>query len=852
MQNSNSNMQPAGTVMPNSSRTELVQAYIKNIKNANTEAAKKEIFISFLTRLFDGPESENILSQFTQGAEKSICNIARNGRHSDYGRADTQYGNIIIEFENDLGRTGLHAVEQLKEYLSGNWNTGIKGRFTLMASDCLCWRVYALDFNTLHDPDHMSAEQINLRMVHEFCVTQDKADEFYFFLDRYLFENSLIPATLEEIRNRFGHDSDIFQSAIINMRKAYKDLENSPEMTVARAQWEKFLRIAYGKFDASIAIFLIHSYLSVLAKMLAYHVITDDKYISDDEIPEILAGGAFRRLNVENFTENDFFRWTCGSNEYLRKAFRIIADGLAQIDFGNIHEDILKGVYQELVDDDTRHALGEHYTPDWLCALTVAEVKPEEGQKILDPSCGSGSFLKACANWLVAKNPQITAGALNDCLYGIDVHPLSVQISKATLLISYGKKLAAEAMPISLNIFLANSLLLPEEDMKLMGNTYTVAVDETRLDIPEKLFRDNDAFTALVNTAEILSEMDYRQDFEREDKSIVNIFKNRLNLAEQSSIRAGHDIYRALLKAKKTGRNGIWAYILANTFAPIAMKNRFDLVLGNPPWLTFRYITANEYQNEIKEIANRTKVMPNRDTLFTQLELAAVFAGHCVNYFLKAGGRLAFVMPRSIFVADQHHKMREGKILNLEVCALWDLAKVGKLFKVPSCVMFCKRNNTKKKNEISGMVFSGNLPKHNASLAEAEKKLKKRTVTFYLATLNNRNAWSESKIELAAEPYYKDLFKTGATLFPRCLCFVDIDQQIEGSLKNRLLKIKSAQAIYRDAKAPWKSVSISGTIHSKYLFETALASNLVPFGLTGTFLTALPIREGRLIDTPPH
>jgi len=38
----------------------------------------------------------------------------------------------------------------------------------------------------------------------------------------------------------------------------------------------------------------------------------------------------------------------------------------------NFSEDVLKGLYQELVDPEERHELGEYYTPDWL-AEYIAE-----------------------------------------------------------------------------------------------------------------------------------------------------------------------------------------------------------------------------------------------------------------------------------------------------------------------------------------------------------------------------------------------------------------------------------------------------------------------------------------------
>jgi type I restriction-modification system DNA methylase subunit len=71
-----------------------------------------------------------------------------------------------------------------------------------------------------------------------------------------------------------------------------------------------------------------------------------------------------------------------------------------------LDQDILKGVYQELVDPKDRHDLGEYYTPEWLCEKIVRELLPERGYaSVIDPTCGSGSFLRAAMAHLLAANP---------------------------------------------------------------------------------------------------------------------------------------------------------------------------------------------------------------------------------------------------------------------------------------------------------------------------------------------------------------------------------------------------------------------------------------------------------------
>jgi len=830
--------------MPSANRADLVTEYCRDLANASNEAVKKERFILLLTKLFEGRDNYDIIRQFTAGAENSIANISRTGRPSERGRADTQYGSVIIEFEHSLARTGAHAVDQLKEYLSGNWNSSINARFTLIATDCLEWRVYSPDYQSLTRLGTIRAEDIVLEKIESFTAAPGQADGFYYFLDRYLFKTEVLPATLEGIRQSFGHGSDICQSVMLSLHSVWEEIKDQPEMRAAFTQWEKFLSIAYGRFSGTDQVFLTHSYLSVLAKMLAYEVITGDNFIDERELTGIITGEIFEGKNVANFTDEDFFRWTAQNigNIRIRDAFRAIATGLGQFDFGDVREDILKGVYQELIDDDTRHALGEHYTPDWLCADVIDKLDPKEGQTVLDPSCGSGSFLKAVANHLVADNPDITAAKLNESLYGIDVHPLSVQITKATLLIAYGKRLLAEPKPVTLNVFLANTLLLPKNDVSLFGERFTVSIDGRGVPVDAGLFSDRRRLSLAVTMADEIAGRDKEKE-PRKREDLDRIIRSGLPDATRGELDGAYALYEAFQRAKKEERNGIWAYIVSNSYAPLFLKEKFDFVAGNPPWLTFNNITSENYQNAVMSLAKRCGVLAEESSLNTHLELAAVFLGHCVDYFLKPHGTLAFVLPRSFFSADQHKNIRTSKVNYLRLIQLWDLAGVSPLFNVPSCVIFAERGNTSEKrlDQIPCKVVTGRLRTRNPEVGRARQSLNVSDETAWLCSLNDRTAWSTRKrICIRGEATYRGLFRQGATLVPRTLAYIDIEQEYSGALDDRVLRVKSCADVYREAKQPWKSFSISGRLNTRFFFQTALANNVVPFGLNGIYDVALP------------
>ncbi|NMD15848.1 MAG: SAM-dependent DNA methyltransferase, partial [Bacteroidales bacterium] len=391
----------------------LIQLYYQKIKASSKELTKKEAFKDLLNRLYSSDkEIRSIIDRITLGAETTVVNIPKKDK-LHRGSADTLYNNIIIEFENDLKVSYQHAKEQLAGYLLGQFRSGKGYNFTLIVSDFINWKVLAPDISCLDKLDDLHENELILNEIESasFVLDESNAEEFYYWIDRFLFKEEKQKATLKSIEESFGYQSSVFIESFRELNNWFNEAKKYGIVQVSFEQWYKFLSIAYGSFDGSESIFLIHTYLSIFAKMLAYAVVSNDDYISDDEMREILNGSIFQSYNISNFVDNDFFHWVNGDRDYLKlkNVFRLIAQEISTFNFSNVDEDILKGVYQELIDIDTRHSLGEYYTPDWLCERIVNEYEFKKTDRILDPACGSGSFLRAFIHRIRELNPDATA-----------------------------------------------------------------------------------------------------------------------------------------------------------------------------------------------------------------------------------------------------------------------------------------------------------------------------------------------------------------------------------------------------------------------------------------------------------
>jgi len=830
-------------------KKELILQYYQKVKASNKELTKKEAFKDLLNRLYSSDkEIQKIIDKITLGAEAAIVNIPREDK-LHRGSADTLYDNIIIEFENDLKVTYKHAKEQLAGYLLGQFNSGVGYNYTLIASDFINWKVVAPDISCLDKLDTLQEHELILNEIESasFVLNESNAEEFYYWIDRFLFKEEKQQATLKSIEEAFGYQSPVFIESFRELNNWFCEAKKYGVIQVSYEQWHKFLSIAYGSFEARESIFLIHTYLSIFSKMLAYAVVSNDDFIDDDEMRKILNGNIFHTYNISNFVDNDFFHWVNGERDYpkLKKVFRLIAQEISSFDFTDVNEDVLKGVYQELIDLDTRHSLGEYYTPDWLCERIVNEFEFKKTDKILDPSCGSGSFLRAIIHRIRETNPDSTPEEINNQVYGIDIHPLSVQIAKTTLLLALGNDISKSRKPVHLNVILANTLLAPEGVKDLFGSEFIMHIDRDKYMINTQVLENVEVFDSVLDVCEELSEQTTNK------KNIeIPVFENIIK--QQTSggfspqlIESFYKIYQGFKKVKEKGRDSIWKFIISNLYKPHFLANKFDYIIGNPPWFTYSSIKNEDYQNILDKLAIQYDVKPKKAANYPHLEIAAIFQSYCSSYFLKDPGKLAFVLPRAFFSADHHDNSRSGVAKGFRLIDIWDLNEVSPLFRIPCCVLISEKAHTARKikaSGINGKQFSGRLPAHNCHYDIAKDKLTENSVTWYYAKQGKATAFStrKSSTQKNVNPY-KKRFKQGATIVPRAFYFVDLNQGIPEDFNNRIINIKTADSIKADSKAPWKGLDFSGRIESNFIYRTALTKSILPFVLFKPGFVTLPI-----------
>src|SRR5439155_3826481 len=143
--------------------------------------------------------------------------------------------------------------------------------------------------------------------------------------------------------------------------------------------------------------------------------------------------------------------------------------------------------------------------------------------------------------------------------------------------------------------------------------------------------------------------------------------------------------FRLLLKLDKQRRNTIWAYILKNAYRPEFLRQeKVDYIAGNPPWLSYRYIKDEGYKARMKSLTFEHGLLGRGEMkLFTQMDTSTLFVAHCEREFLRPGGALGMVLPKTVILPAKQHLAFQHKGFN----EVHDFTGVEPLFNVRTCMI---------------------------------------------------------------------------------------------------------------------------------------------------------------------
>lgn len=626
-------------------------------------------------------------------------------RHTLKGRADSALSSLIIEFKQPStlknNNDKVSAVGQVQEYMEslfdkdsqmfyGFVTDGTKGCFVKYdGKDFHKEKYYPLDGVILDELVRCIIQVELVALNAENLVTRicnpPENDGIAFTLAKSLYqtiESGIHPKSqmlYDEWRQLFNlaHDDVSKQQAIIDRRKSL----------------EKVFQKDFSENDEEYkALFCIQTAYAVIVKSIAFKVVSQIKYNREllnfydlieygsetlrKQLEDLENGAIFRDYGINNLLEGDFFSWYTNSEQWnndisdaIRQLFLTLSrfNDTPSLTSSSGCQDFFKALYQTMMPAAVRHSLGEYYTKKWLAQNTIMEIYPKLPQnkwKAIDPCCGSGTFitvlielvLKECAK----QNKSSQLKYVLKRVKGIDLNPIAVMTARVNYFINISH-LIKDGQNIEIPIYLGDASYVPKavtiEGVKCLEYTISTLQEPIYISVPLSMVKNSNLFSITMSEIETdIKALNADSVYQKlknlcspKDKK-KNILDNLLKLSTQ------------LVELERRQWNGVWARIITN-FLTTANLGKFDLVVGNPPWVDWKNLPSG-YRDKIKSLCiSRHLFSGDGFTGGINLNICALITNVAAQNWLSKSGYMAFLMPEPL-VFQQSYEGFRNLILN--------------------------------------------------------------------------------------------------------------------------------------------------------------------------------------------
>ena len=305
----------------------------------------------------------------------------------------------------------------------------------------------------------------------------------------------------------------------------------------------------------------------------------------------------------------------------------------------------------------------------------------------------------------------------------------------------------------------------------------------------------------------------------------------------ESSIAFGVSLARAISSLHSRDEDGIWGFALKNSYRPIVLKNSFNGLITNPPWLSMSRIKGNPFNDKVPRLADEYKLKP-KSSAFLHLEMATVFLAHSLEQFLKDQAIFACILPETITRGMQHEPFRrqisltdsDSKI-SADPDSIWIIDK--DTFNVGAAVLFGKKNRRKSPlTRLPGLYIS---------------EFNQTEISLHPSNFGGRYTWSTSENQSPIlNPYGSGVANQGADLMPRRLISAAVEKLSSETVSFHTPTIQDHANYLVKGAHNCKSFSVSSTTVSRRFHHKMWQSNHVaPFLLSTPADIVAPIVEDR-------
>ncbi|MEM3740532.1 MAG: N-6 DNA methylase [Candidatus Korarchaeum sp.] len=454
--------------------------------------------------------------------------------------------------------------------------------------------------------------------------------------------------------------------------------------------------------DKWLLLFSLETYLHLLIRTLALSKLGRSQQNLDDLEGEIRSmGGVFAP---------SLFEWIflAHRDSVLPPDLRRDLQGNLGLLLGVVYElnttmltvDIFREIYQNILPQGLRRSLGEFYTEENIVdeVLDAAGLTKEVIEDlynryrcsnkpvILDPACGSGTFLVRVARRMfegLGCKPEI-ARFVEETLVGVDINPFAVEMAKLNLILAIADEMWSKCntsyIPSNVRVYWADSLTV------IRGNTNVFGGTSLSVSIPVLAQEIKSIPVPMLQAVplEDLLSLVYKAVGEGSPNKVREGLEGKVKPDDlekvEDELEKLYDIMRVIVN--KTGNSRIVEFI-KNTIVVASLLGRCDYVVGNPPWVRVHRI-ARDVMNVLRENYDYYRYTYNpmfkktKTPFKEQFDYSLAFVERGLK-FLRDGGVLSYVITSKVLKTAYAGCMREDLIERHRVLKLVDYS----LYPVP-------------------------------------------------------------------------------------------------------------------------------------------------------------------------
>ncbi len=669
---------------------------------------------------------------------------------------------------------------------------------------------------------------------------------FEWLRDKALFTETKIPPDRENVGKYFGPESPRYEREITAFRTLYYEAAELETIKVKRRLWRDLLLTALGEIARTEAalddLFVRHTYLSAVIGMVVQASFgVDIEQLALDDPADLLLGRRFQGdTGLQGVVESDFFAWPAEAGGL--PALRALAGRVARFDWPRVPPDVAAILYETIIPPDERRQLGEYYTPHWLARAMVREVVTDPlDQKVLDPACGSGTFVAEAVTHFIAaaENAPLDAREVLDWLRlsiaGIDVHPVAVHLARAAWVLAARPAIEAAANAgysgaIAAPVYLGDALQMRFRTGDMFAEQeVTIQVEDdanSQLVFPVSLVDRAETFDPLMG--DIADYVERGQDpmLALDDHGITDSGERETMKATIATLQRLHG----------KGRDHIWAYYTRNLVRPVALARRkVDVIIGNPPWLNYNS-TTNTLRRALETLCKNQYGIWAGGRYATHQDVAGLFFARCVDLYLETGGTIGMVMPHSALQTGQYSKWRGGKwssnfgsvIVDFGFKTAWDLERLepNTFFPVPASVVFAARVD----ESDAESPLAGEVERWLGKAGAPDVKRERVAIT---------------DTSVGGGSPYDGYSRLGAILYPRCLLFVNETENPAIVRAGQTVTVNPRRG--SQDKRPWRDLDLTAitqqTVEAAHLFDVYLGETVAPYVTLDPLKALLPMKR---------